>query len=140
MMWSLRSLVIKVIYESAMQKLRHYNNIILKLYYYSEPKRSRKSFLTLMTNDLNDHISRLSLEVKAQNAENSEEVIRVENGLETQRAQRTQRKCFFSNKEKLCVLCFSLCLSVFLLSVLCVENKSTTNHPLSEWRPPPWGS
>ena len=63
--------------------------------------------------------TRLSLEVKTPNAENSEEVIRVENGLETQRAQRTQRKCFFSNKEKLCVLCFSLCLSVSALCALC---------------------
>ena len=70
-----------------------------------------------MTNDLNDHDTSLALlEVKTPNAENSEEVIRVENGLEN-----TDGSVF-------CSLC-----SVF-------ENKSTTNHPLSEWRPPPWGS
>ena len=78
-------------------------------------KDREKSFLTLMTNDLNDHDTSLALlEVKTPNAENSEEVFVLKMGL------KHRGQCF-------------------LLYVLCVENKSTTNHPLSEWCPPPWG-
>ena len=46
--------VIKVIFVSGMRFLCHYNNIIKNYIYIVSRKESAKSFLTLMTNDLND--------------------------------------------------------------------------------------
>ena len=56
-LWSTRSLVIMVIFVSGMRFQCHYINIIKIIFYIVSRKESAKSFLTLMTNDLNDRVS-----------------------------------------------------------------------------------